>query len=111
MAGNTGWGHSSPRHLIWGWSANEVALVGVEDAGVLTTVGHLSESHLLSHGARHRWGPHLSLPCRNGPASAHGLSPQCARSRPHHAHGRPLASVAWPGPVRIESHSHPALAG
>lgn len=80
MAGNTGWGHSSPRHLIWGWSANEVALVGVEDAGVLTTVGHLSESHLLSHGARHRWGPHLSLPCRNGPASAHGLSPQCARS-------------------------------
>ena len=34
MVGNTGWGHSSPWHLIWGWSANEVALVRVEDAGV-----------------------------------------------------------------------------
>lgn len=50
MVGNTGWGHSSPWHLIWDWPGNEVALVMVENAGVPDIyspplVGLLGESH------------------------------------------------------------------
>lgn len=65
MVGNTGWGHSSPWHLIWDWPGNEVALVMVEDAGVPDIcspplVGLLGESHYFSYVTHHCWALHLS---------------------------------------------------